>query len=228
MVDSFRRILVINYKTYPTSIGTPALEIARCVEKYCKEYGIEGMIAVPATMIGELASEVEITVLAQHVDPIKPGRGTGYLTVEAIKDAGAKGSLVNHSEHRVTISDAQTIIKRLKEHGLISVACGDTPEATLAVAFLGADIVAMEPPELIGTGVSVSKAKPEVVTETVSLVRRYFGMEKPILVGAGVSSGNDARKAVELGANGVLVASAVMKSSDPCKIIRELAYSLSK
>ncbi len=223
-----RRILIINYKTYPSSMGSRGLEIARCADKVRRETGIEVMIAVPATMIWRVSREAEIPVLAQHVDPLEPGRGTGFLTVELVLDAGGKGSLVNHSEHRVTVSDAQKIICRLREKGLLSIACGDTPEATLSMAFLGADIVAMEPPELIGTGVSVSKAKPEIVSRTVSLVRKFFGNEKPVLVGAGVTDGEDARKAVELGADGVLVSSSVMKARDPCLKIRELAEALLK
>ncbi len=219
-------ILIINYKTYPSSTGSQAIAIAKASEKVGKEYNVNVMVAVPYTMIEKIASQINIPVLAQHVDPIPPGRGTGFTTVEAIREAGAKGSLVNHSEHKITISDAQKIIERLHENKLLAIGCGDTPEAAAAIGVLGADIIAMEPPELIGTGISVSKAKPETIIKTIKIIRETFSIDKPILVGAGVTDKTDAEKAIALGAQGILVASSVMKAKNPRQKIIELAEGL--
>ena len=219
-------ILIINYKTYPSSTGSQAIAIAKASEKVGKDYNVNVMVAVPYTMIEKIASQINIPVLAQHVDPIPPGRGTGFTTVEAIREAGAKGSLVNHSEHKITISDAQKIIERLHENKLLAIGCGDTPEAAAAIGVLGADIIAMEPPELIGTGISVSKAKPETIIKTIKIIRETFSIDKPILVGAGVTDKTDAEKAIALGAQGILVASSVMKAKNPRQKIIELAEGL--
>lgn len=221
-------ILVINYKTYATGVGRSGLQIALEAEKAAAEYGVEVMVAVPCTMIPVVAQSVKIPVLAQHVDSIEPGRGTGYVTAEALKAAGARGSLVNHSERRLTLSDIQAAIALLKAHGLLSVACGDTPEAAASVGLLGADVIAVEPPELIGTGIPVSKARPEVVRSSVELVKERLGLGAPLLVGAGITNGDDARRSIELGADGVLVSSAVMKAPDPGSKIAELAEALSR
>jgi len=110
----------------------------------------------------------------------------------------------------------------------LSVACGDTPEAAASVGLLGADVIAVEPPELIGTGIPVSKARPEVVRSSVELVKEKLGLRAPLLVGAGITSGDDARRSIELGADGVLVSSAVMKAPDPGSKIAELAEALSR
>ena len=219
-------IFIVNYKTYSTGIGKQGLEIARGAERVSSEYGVEIMLAAPYTMIPILSKSVSIPILAQHVDPLEPGRGTGFVTAEALKDAGAKGSLVNHSEHKVTLTEAQVAIKKLKEHGLLSVGCGDTPEAAGSIGLLGADIIAVEPPELIGTGIPVSKAKPEVVTNTIALVRERLKLNVPILVGAGITHKSDAKRSIELGADGILVASAVMNAGNPIKKIEELAEGL--
>ena len=109
---------------------------------------------------------------------------------------------------------------------MLAIGCGDTPEAAAAIGVLGADIIAMEPPELIGTGISVSKAKPETIIKTIKIIRETFSIDKPILVGAGVTDKTDAEKAIALGAQGILVASSVMKAKNPGQKIIELAEGL--
>ncbi|MGC8993747.1 MAG: triose-phosphate isomerase, partial [Candidatus Aenigmatarchaeota archaeon] len=92
-------------------------------------------------------------------------------------------------------------------------------------ALLGADIVAMEPPELIGSGISVSNAKPELITETIKKIKG-LGLKTKILVGAGISNKDDCKRSIELGADGVLLSSIVMKSTQPYQKILELAEGL--
>jgi triosephosphate isomerase len=83
-------------------------------------------------------------------------------------------------------------------------------------------MVAIEPPELIGSGRSVSKTKPEVVTSTVELIRN-INDDVIILCGAGITTGEDARAAIRLGTDGILLASAFTKAGDPAKVLFELA-----
>ena len=84
------------------------------------------------------------------------------------------------------------------------------------------DITSMEPPELIGSGISVSKSKPEIVSDTVKLVQRV-NPQMPILCGAGISTAEDVSKALELGTRGVLVASGIVKAKDPYSVLRAFA-----
>jgi triosephosphate isomerase len=44
----------------------------------------------------------------------------------------------------------------------------------------------------------------------------------PVLCGAGVKTGKDVRRALELGAKGVLLASGVVKAKDPRKALQDL------
>lgn len=224
---SRRPVLVINYKTYLTGLGEKGLDIARAASLISKEYDVEIILAVPYTMIPLIARTASISVYAQHVDPLRPGRGTGFVTAREIALAGARGSLVNHSEHRLDLSAIHDVVILLHEEGLEALLCADTPKAALALSVLEPDMIAVEPPELIGTGVSVSKARPEVVSETVSLLRER-GFNRPILVGAGVSNLDDARRSVELGADGILVSSAIMTSPAPIEKMKELVFGLLK
>ncbi len=223
-----RPILAINFKAYPSAFGEKGLAIALAAEHVAEEYkgSIDIIVAVPATEIARVSDAVtSVHVFAQHVDPVEPGAHTGYLPLEAIVEAGAKGTLVNHSEHRLKLSDIDYIVRKARKMSVSTLVCADTPTAAAAVAALSPDIIAVEPPELIGTGIPVSKAKPEIIRDTVKLVR-MINADVVVLTGAGITSGDDAAAAIRLGTLGVLVASAVMKASDPEAKIRELAEAM--
>jgi triosephosphate isomerase len=169
-----------------------------------------------------VAEAVEIPVFAQHIDPIKPGSHTGQALADAIKEAGAVGTLINHSERQMKLADIDAVVKIALEKDLVSCVCTNNPPVSAAVAYLNPDIISIEPPELIGSGVAVSKAKPEEVIKTIQLVRKV-NAEALILCGAGISHGEDVAVALELKTQGVLVASAIVKAKDPYSILREFA-----
>jgi triosephosphate isomerase len=135
--------------------------------------------------------------------------------------------LINHSERQLKLADIDKITKIVRENGLLSVVCANNPSISMAVATLKPDIVAIEPPELIGTGISVSKAQPKIVTGTVRLVREV-NKQVTILCGAGITRGDDVTAALKLGTQGILVASGIVKAKDQCEIIREFAEATKK
>ena len=214
-------IIAINFKTYIEATGERALKIAKAAEKVYKETGITIVVAPQLADLYRIAQEVEIPVFAQHIDPIKPGSHTGHILPEAVKEAGAIGTLLNHSENRMILADLEAAIRRAEEVGLMTMVCSNNPKVSAAVAALEPDYIAVEPPELIGTGIPVSKAKPEVITDTVELVRKVNPNVR-VLCGAGISTGEDVKKALELGTVGVLLASGVTKAKDPEKAIWSL------
>jgi triosephosphate isomerase len=215
-------IILVNFKTYLEATGRKAVELAKQAEKVSKETGASIAVAPQFADIARVAEAVEIPVFAQHIDPIKPGSCTGHVLADSIKEAGAVGTLINHSEKQLKLVDIDTAIRLAREKNLISCVCANNPSVSAAAAALKPDIVSIEPPELIGTGVAVSKAQPEVVTNTVKLVREV-NTEATILCGAGISHGEDVAVALKLGTQGVLVASAIVKAKDPYSILREFA-----
>ena len=217
-------MIIINFKTYLEATGQRAVELAKQAEKASKETGVYIGVAPQFCDIKAVADAVEIPVYAQHIDPIKPGSNTGHVLAEAVKQAGAVGTLINHSERQIKLSDIDAVIKLANEEGLISCVCTSNPPISAAVAYLNPDIISIEPPELIGTGIAVSKAQPEAVTNTIKLVRKVNN-DAIILCGAGISHGEDVAVALRLGTHGVLVASGIVKAKDPYTIIREFADS---
>jgi len=220
-------LLVINFKAYSQSSGKKGLELAKVAEDISKETGVTIAVAPQLTDLAFIAQNVEIPVLSQHVDNVNPGAHTGHVTLEAIKDAGAVGTLLNHSEKRVRIDIIDDIVKKARKLDLVTLVCANTAEVSAAIAALNPNMIAIEPPELIGTGISVSKAKPEIVTRTVELVRKV-NREVIILTGAGITTGEDVEKALELGTSGVLVASGIVKAKDWRKAIFELIKPMMK
>ncbi len=217
-------MVIVNFKTYIESTGQKALELAKQAQKVNDETGILVGIAPQFTDIKTIADTVHVPVFAQHLDPIKTGAYTGHVLVDSVKQAGAAGTLINHSERRLKLSEIDEIIRITKEHDLVSIVCANNPSTSAAVAALKPDIIAIEPPELIGTGIPVSKAKPEVVTDTVKLVRQ-INPTVTILCGAGISHGEDVAAALKLGTEGVLVASGIVKAKNPYMVMREFADS---
>ncbi len=217
--------IVLNVKTYEEATGQKALEIAQIMDKISDETGASMAIAVQATDILLCAREVNIPVFAEHIDPIKPGSHTGWTLPEAVKEAGAVGTLINHSEHRLKLADIDACITKAKEMNLDHIVCTNNVATSKAVAAFEPNFVAVEPPELIGGDISVTTADPGIVSKSVEAVKSINDSVK-ILCGAGVKNGQDVAKSIELGAEGVLLASGVVKATDKESVLRDLVSGL--
>jgi len=220
-------LVVVNFKTYTEAAGERAVKLAKIIAEVGRENGVSVAVAPQAFDIYGIAKEVGIPVLAQHLDSFEPGKHTGWLLPEAAREAGAVGALVNHSEHSLQLSVIDLIVKRLRGLGMVSLVCGRDVEASREVAALAPDMVAVEPPELIGTGRAVSKVKPEVVSDTVRGVHEVNPKVR-VLCGAGIASGEDARLSLELGAEGVLLARAITCATDPRAAILDIVQGVAK
>jgi len=220
-------IIIVNFKTYSEATGPKALQLAKNCEKVSLEAKICVGVAPQSVDLKPIVRAVSIPVFAQHIDPIKPGSHTGHILPESIKEAGASGTLINHSEKRLKLADIDVAITRAREVGLISLVCTNNSTVSAATASLKPDLIAIEPPELIGTGIPVSKTKPEVVSGTVELVKQ-INPDVIVLCGAGITTGEDVAAALRLGTKGVLVASGIVKARNPYKVLSEFAEAITK
>lgn len=218
-------IIIVNLKAYAQSRGQAALDIARALEEVSLETGAAFAMAPNAFDVRLLAENTSLPVLAQHVDAVPEGGHTGHLTPEAAVDAGAVGSLVNHSEHRLRLADIEHVVDRLRECDLDSVVCTNNATVSRAAASIHPTFVAVEPPELIGGDVSVTSADPEIVSYSVELVKEV-APDVRVLCGAGVKTGSDLAVALDLGTDGVLLASGVALAKDVRSVARDLASGI--
>ncbi len=226
-MDKIKRtpIVILNFKTYLESTGNNALKLAMASEIVAEETGVNIVIAPQSPDIYKLSNEVKIPVFAQHVDAVDAGGHTGSSLIECIKEAGAVGCLVNHSEQRMKLADMDVVVKKAREKDMVSVICTNNIETSAAASTLKPDFVAIEPPELIGSGIPVSKAEPEIVEGTVDIIHE-INPKISVLCGAGISTGEDMRAAMDLGAEGVLLASGIIKAKDPKEALLNLVSKI--
>jgi len=216
---------LINFKTYSQASGKNALRLAKIAETISVKRNVLVAVAPQIADIFQIANNVKIPLFAQHIDAIKAGRNTGYILPENVKAAGAKGALVNHSEHQLSEDEIKNTVECARNVELLSLVCVDAPKKAAQVARFKPDMIAIEPPELIGTGISVSKAKPEVITLGLQSVKEV-DPEIIFLCGAGISGGEDAALSIKLGAKGLLLASGFVKAKNPSQVLEEIVNAV--
>jgi len=213
--------IIVNFKLFENAMGESALELAKIHEKVAKETGASIAIAVNALDVVKVAQSVEIPVFAQHFDPVAYGSHTGHINPTILKKAGVYGSLLNHAEHQLDDQILIASIHLAKEMGLFTIVCANNPIKGAEIAQYNPDLIAVEPPELIGGDISVSKSQADIVQKAVELIGKGR-----TLVGAGIKDAEDAKLSLEFGASGVLLASGVTKASDPYAVLMDLVKGL--
>ncbi|RLE39310.1 triose-phosphate isomerase [Candidatus Woesearchaeota archaeon] len=201
--------VLVNFKAYKEATGKQAMILAKACDRAAKETNANIAIAPQLLDIERIYEVVDIPIVAQHVDPINLGKHTGFILPEAVRSAGAIGTLINHSEHPVRFIDIEKTIERCIETGLKSIVCAPNSADARLIDALQPNFIAIEPPELIAGRISVSKAKPHIIQN----IAKY--LKTPLLVGAGIHNSKDIKLAIDLGAKGVLLSSAVVKARKP-------------
>lgn len=213
-------MIVVNFKTYKEATGYRAVRLAQICREVGQETGVR-IVAVPQTADLRNCVEAGVECWVQHVDTVEQGKKTGWITVEDVEEAGARGTLLNHSEHKLTFEAVKAIADQTQAMAFELCLCADSLEEAQKLDGLGANYIAYEPPELIGSqDKSVATEKPEVIEKVVKT------LTTPVLIGAGVNSVEDISVGIRLGARGVLLASGVVLAEDPQKVLRELAAGL--
>lgn len=219
-------MFIINYKNYEEIAGDKAAKLASVASIIAKKYKIKIAIAPPHHLLSAVKN-YSGPVLSQHVDNAKIGSTTGFVIPELLKKSKISGSLINHSEHRIPSTDIIQLVERLKKLGMMSVVCVKDVAEAAKYAKLNPTYIAIEPPELIGSGKAVSTEKPELITKAAQAVRNAKNNTK-LLCGAGIVSGQDVRKAMDLGSKGILVASGIVKAKNWNAIVEEFAKGMLK
>ena len=216
-------LFTVNFKAY--IYGKAALKFSRAAERISRKYDVPLIVVPQIVDIARIAEGTDLLVFAPHIDPIRPGRGTGTVLAEAVKEAGAVGTMLNHAERRLSLSEIEEAIKRADEVGLASMVCADKPEDVPAIASFYPNIIGTEPPALIGTGKSVGRMNKDFVINSVKTVKK---INPNIIVGsgAGVVTGNDVAEIIRLGAEATGATSGILKAKDPVKVLEEMIKAL--
>jgi triosephosphate isomerase len=220
-------VVIINFKTYSKATGEKAVLLAQTCERVSNKYDVPIVVAPQIPDLFRVSKAVEIPVFSQHMDPGDPGRFTGHVLGDTLVESGCTGTLLNHSEKRMQLADIEESISKAQKLNLFTVVCTNNILVSVAAACMNPWSVAVEPPELIGSGISVSQAQPEIISSTVEKIRKV-NKNVVILCGAGIGTGEDVASAIKLGSQGVLLASAVANSDKPEPVLSDLVAPLSK
>ena len=202
--------IFVNFKTYKQGSGGNALKLMKSLQRaradliFCLQSGDV-----------HLSKKVRKQVWVQHVDDVEYGKHTGWVLAENMKQNGAVGVLINHSEHRVR--NIGGIVKRCKEVGLQTMILVSNAADVLKVKKYNPNYIGVEPPAFIGSKTHSVTSKPGLIAHAVKNAGNI-----PLIVGAGVKSEHDIIVARTLGAKGVLVASAIVKSKNPLEVLKKL------
>ena len=217
-------MFIINCKNYDEVSGEKIIKLVKTANKVAKKYGIKIAVSPPQHLLSKVTS-FSIPILAQHVDDVKVGSTTGFVVPELLKKSKVRGALINHSEHRISSKEIEQLVIRLRKLKMTSVVCVKNVSEALKYSKINPDYIAIEPPELIGSGKAVSKEKPELITRAATAVKSSKNHTK-LLCGAGIVSGEDVRQAMILGSKGILVASGIIKAKNWQKIIEDFAKAM--
>jgi triosephosphate isomerase (TIM) len=217
-----KRPLIINFKNYEEVSADKAIKLAESARQVAEKQKIEIVVAPPQPVLALIAKSVQIPVICQHVDNEKMGPSTGFVVPEMAKSYGAVGSLINHSEHRIDMSSIRSLVERMRKIGMASIVCAQEPHEVVEISTFHPDFIAIEPPELIGSGRAVSKENPAIITKSV----QGAGPRSSVICGAGITDKDDVAKAMELGSQGILVASGIVKADSWERKITELASGM--
>lgn len=215
-------MIILNLKTYAESTGENNAKLLNALEELRNENPeVASKISVAPSMIELInvrKNYTELNIMSQHVDNKSAGSTTGWTTPENLLAHGIKYAVYNHSEHRMNMDTIVEDVKAIQEKGVKLVVCCENVEEAKKILEAQPFAIAYEPKELIGSGVSVT-TRPEAVKEFIEAVKG----KTMVLIGAGISTGEDVKNGIELGAEGYILASAFVKAEDPKQKALELA-----
>ncbi|HSI18750.1 MAG TPA: triose-phosphate isomerase [Sphingomonas sp.] len=209
--------------------------------------GVEVAIAVPATLIAPAEARAPgLAIGAEDVHPADKGAHTGCISAPMIREAGARFSIVGHSERRAdngeTDADVKAKAEALRRHGLSAILCvgetlaerdagravevvtgqlaGSLPEGA-AASWLS---IAYEPVWAIGTGRTPTVADVAAMHGAIRIkVRELVGDDAEamrLLYGGSVTADNAGELLSAGDVDGALVGGASLTAAKFVPIIR--------
>lgn len=209
--------LMVNPKVY--LYGEELVKLAKIADNLAQKYQIDILFTAPLIDLPAIkAATNHLLLTAQHMDPVVAGRGMGHVLPEGLKAAGVKAVVLNHAENPLTVNVLARTIKRAKELCLYSIVCADSVAECRAIAELEPNMMICEPTSLIGTH---QTSDDEYITSTVQAIKA-INSNIMVLEAAGVSTGADVQKVLQLGADGTGGTSGIVCAADWEKKISEM------
>ena len=207
----------LSLKTYPQSTGASAIKLLKIAQTISQKYKTPIIPCAQATDIYRIKQEMDIEVWAQHIDPIDPGRHSGWISPFSINQAGATGTVLNHAEHPLPQDQIKLAINKAHQYGLKTLVICETVDLAHQVSTWNSDYIAYEKAELIAGPIAM------IDQEEASIKQLAQSLPQPLIIGAGITSKEHVKKTLQAGAKGIILASAIVRAKDPQAKLEELA-----
>ena len=218
-----RPFFVVNPKSY--LYGEAELKLAKVADELAKKYDIDILFTAQHADLRLVAENTtNLIITAQHVDGHSIGRGMGKILPEAIVEAGAQATFLNHAENPLTISQLVKAMQRCRELGMLTIVCSDNDEDTKAIATLKPDVMVCEQTSLIGTGKAADASYMKTTTELV----KSISPNTLVLQAAGISTPDDVYNAITAGADGTGGTSGIVCADDPILTLTKMMETMYK
>ncbi len=209
--------LLINFKNYKNSTGFNALKLANLIEKVSIQKNFVIGICVNALELKDVLRKVNIPVFLQHCDYNSFGAHTGAIVPELVKESLASGVLLNHIEKKLSEDVLIKTVQRCKSIGLKTLICVENIEMIKKILSFSPDMLLVEHFDSLGSCVSITEKMPDFIKERAELIGR-----DNFMIGAGISKGTHIKKALKMGAYGVIVSSSVVNAKSQKEKLIEL------
>jgi len=213
--------IILNVKAYHESTIEGGKRLCAAIDTFVKIHPkINVDLHVAPNLIDLQLLKLEfpnISLIAQHIDAVSMGKQTGWIPAGIVKRLGIEMTILNHTEHRLKTKEVQRALTHAHETGMKVVVCCQTVLEAKRLLRFHPYAIALEPPELIGSGKSI--------TAYESLVHAYMVLKKgatQLYVGAGISNSQDIAAARSFGVDGVLLSSAFVFAPEPFIFIQDL------
>lgn len=206
--------------------GEKMIKLAEYADTLVNKFDVDIIIDPQTVDIPEMTKRCKnIMVFAQHMDPIPVGRGMGAVLPEALKSWGAHGTLLNHVEKRISLTDLELAVKRARDIGLLTMVCADNPDQAAAIAVFCPDIIVVESPDLIG-GERSGRDNEHITVINKRL--RSICADVKILHSAGIKTARDIYNVIASGSDGAGSSSALALAPDPYKMFHDMVEAVRK
>ena len=219
-------MICINLKTYLNNSGEKTKAIFNEIERFFHDFPQfkDNFAFCPNNFQLESIEKTNpnLNIIAQNVDAIELGKTTGWVPAELLNLIGVKYTLFNHSEHRIYDDKILEKIEFINKFGINVIVCCENIDEALYILKAKPYAIAYEPPELIGSDISVSTQNPEIIKKFVKLVQN---VSLPY-IGAGLTSAEDIKISTELGSKGCIISKAFLDAGDKYSKLKEFALAL--
>lgn len=199
--------------------GDEVLELAMIADEASAKHNVQVIFTTPYTEIRRVAQKCKnLIVFAPHMDPIPVGRGLADVLPEAVVAAGADGVMLNHVEKQLSLLNLKSTMDRAKALDMLTLICTDSTTEAKAAALMGPTVITAEPNDLIGTG---KASDLSYIRESVDAIRS-IDPSIYVLIGAGISSGQDVYNVIKEGADASGSSSRVACATDKKAIVNEM------